>query len=810
MKEMKTCSLFYRLLYAGTFSVVILFCFSALLGISDVKWQHMVVLLISVATLSALHMLNGRQWVYVIVLGICVIFFLFWSAGAERCLLFLREVLDILSASDLPMTQYEDLAKGRIYIELGRVLLLVVVCYLGQLLLGKNIFLRMISADVVGGWMLYMWKVPKTGVVFFVLYIGLIVAERIRSQTKKMKNGTAQAFVLGILMFLAVYTGILCFMPMPEKPYDWQWAKNFYRRAEEKITMYAENIRNGSGEYFDGAASGFSEDGDLFSNIIKNDGQLMMLGIGKQKETSVYLTGKIFDTFNGREWECQREVSGAVRKGARSDSGNDINEPERILDVIETVYALRGYTGNLNPTYYRSIRMDVSYRYFHTNYLMAPTKTWIIEAEDQKIKYHQRAANFILDKKAGYGTKYTVQYCQLDIEREELYRFLEWSQNEDCKAWEKVVNQYTNENISIEELYTYREMMKEQYLPKTDISAEAEEWIALVTADAKTEIEKLKYIESALSAMEYNTNPGKLPETVTGEKDFLDYFILEKREGYCAYFATAFVLLARAEGFPSRYVQGFCVPSVSGDETPVYSDMSHAWPEVYIEGKGWIPFEPTPGFAANRYLPEKENTDSDMKTSYIRRTESQTQDDVLTPNHEMTEDSAPEGSILEEDEQSWWRIYAIRVVWILLIGSVFAFMIDRTWEKYREKNRGLDEKYRLAVLHNLQILDLLGYKRKSSETYTELTERIRQRKSDMGEGENADRDDEEVGEKCAEEIPCEFIETYEQYLYGTLEISEQILNEVSMQRARLLETLKKSKQKVYWLYRVRLYIIRYR
>ena len=116
MKEMKTCSLFYRLLYAGTFSVVILFCFSALLGISDVKWQHIVVLLISVATLSALHMLNGRQWVYVIVLGICVIFFLFWSAGAERCLLFLREVLDILSASDLPMIQYEDLAKGRIYI----------------------------------------------------------------------------------------------------------------------------------------------------------------------------------------------------------------------------------------------------------------------------------------------------------------------------------------------------------------------------------------------------------------------------------------------------------------------------------------------------------------------------------------------------------------------------------------------------------------------------------------------------------------------------------------------------------------------
>lgn len=810
MQGMKTYSLFYRLLYAGTFSAVILCCFSAVIGITDVKLAHIAVLLISAAALSALHMLNGRQWIYVTVLGICVIFFLIWSVGTERCLLFFREVLDVSSASDLSVTRYEVLSDELIYVELCRVLLTVIICYMGQLLLGKNILLRIASADVIGGWMIYMWKVPKMGVVFFALYIGLIVAEWIRSQTKKMKNGTMQAFVLGILVFLVAYTGILCFMPMPEEPYDWQWAKNIYRRAEEKITMYAENMRNGSSEYFDGAASGFSEEGNLFSNIIKNDGQLMTLGIGKQKETSVYLTGKIFDTFNGREWESQREVSGAERKGARSESGSNLIESERILDVIETVYALRGYAGNLNPTYYRGIRMDVSYRYFHTNYLLAPTKTWIIEDENQKIKYHQSAANFILDKKAGYGTEYAVQFCQLDMEREELYRFLEWNQNEDRKAWEKVMQQYTNENISVEELYAYREMVKEQYLPKTDISDEAEEWIAFVTADAKTEVEKLKYIESALSAMEYNTNPGKLPETVTDEKEFLDYFILNKREGYCAYFATAFVLLARAEGFPARYVQGFCVPVVSGNEAPVYSDMLHAWPEVYIEGKGWIPFEPTPGFATNRYLPEREDADSDIQTGYVKGPKSQTQNDTLTPNYEMTEESVHEENILEENEQSRWRIYAIRIVWILLAGSVLAFAIDRIWEKYREQNRGLEVKYRLAVLHNLQILDLLGYKRKPSETYTELTERIRQGNSDIGEGKDTDQDDEEAGEECGNEIPYEFIETYEQYLYGTLEINEQILNKVSLQRARLMEMLKKYKRKAYLLCRIRLYIVRYR
>ena len=31
--------------------------------------------------------------------------------------------------------------------------------------------------------------------------------------------------------------------------------------------------------------------------------------------------------------------------------------------------------------------------------------------------------------------------------------------------------------------------------------------------------------------------------------------------------------------------------------------MAHAWPEVYIEGLGWIPFEPTPDYEKIRYTP---------------------------------------------------------------------------------------------------------------------------------------------------------------------------------------------------------------
>lgn len=783
-KSTGTIAFIYRLLYTGTFSVAVLFGFSDLVGIPDVNWKHMTVLLVSAAVFSAVCLLNGRQWIYAAILGFFVFLFLFLSIGSERCLMFFGGVLD------LPFSRGEIPVEEQIYIELGRIFLLTAACHLMQLLPEKNIYLRIASADIIGGWMLYMQRVPKVGVVFFVLYIGLIVTEWTRFCRKKMKNGNARAYVLSILPFLVVYAALLSFMPMQEKPYDWQWAKDIYRSAEEKITMYAENIGNIGSEYFGETTGGFSEEGGFFPDILQNSRQLMTLGIGRQKKMPVYLTGKVFDSFNGREWEKLREN----RSGIRNESRDDIAQSEKVLDVIETVCALESYAGSDARNYYKNIEMDISYRYFHTNYLMAPSKTWGIEDKDKRVKYHQEGTDFVFDRKAGYGMEYALRFCRLNMNREELYGFLEWSGNEDAEyleTWTAISRQYVGKRISIEELYAYRETVKEKYLPETDIGPEAEEWLAFMTADAVTDVEKLKYIESALSGMAYNTSPGKLPETVTDERSFLDYFLLEKQEGYCVHFATAFVLLARAEGFPARYVQGFCVPEVSGEETLVYSDMAHAWPEVYVEEKGWIPFEPTPGFGINRYAVREENTGSDMGTAYTGKPESQIQENTPLSENEMPDENEQGENMQEEQSLNRFLPYLLRVILILLIGSICAFIIDRFSDKYRERKRDLGEKYKLAVLYNLQILDMLGYKRELSETYHELARRIR--RGNMGT-----------------DIPCEFIETYEKYLYGTLEINEQILDDVLKERTQLLAQLKQHRRKTYLLCRARLYIMRYR
>jgi hypothetical protein len=88
-----------------------------------------------------------------------------------------------------------------------------------------------------------------------------------------------------------------------------------------------------------------------------------------------------------------------------------------------------------------------------------------------------------------------------------------------------------------------------------------------------------------------------------------EYFIFDSKIGTCSDFATAFALLAGAEGLSVRYTEGFIpievtpdtiepgvglsIPMAFGDKAfYITTDNAHAYPEVYINGM-WVRFEPT-------------------------------------------------------------------------------------------------------------------------------------------------------------------------------------------------------------------------
>jgi hypothetical protein len=72
------------------------------------------------------------------------------------------------------------------------------------------------------------------------------------------------------------------------------------------------------------------------------------------------------------------------------------------------------------------------------------------------------------------------------------------------------------------------------------------------------------------------------------------------RRGYCEYFATAMVMLLRAQEIPARYVLGYLPGQRGADGVwQVPRSAAHAWVEVYFPDHGWVTFEPTPGNTEN-------------------------------------------------------------------------------------------------------------------------------------------------------------------------------------------------------------------
>lgn len=737
---------FYRFFHAAILSGIMLVSLSSFLEVEDISWKQGILTCLLAALFSFLKILEQRQQIYLWLSGIFILAFSPVIFGMEKCLTW------IVGEKSLVCT-------------IGIVAL---ICIL-QLLTKKYFLLKMIPAVAAGSWlicaMLLKRQIPQLGVALVALYESLILAQWTQITWKKKKTESSYVFIFWIIPFFILYFLFLCLLPTPERPYDWKWARKLYRNVEDKVTMCFENLVNIGSEDFGNAVSGFSDETGFFSGMIRNKKQLMKIKTVNSGETAFYLTGRVYDFFDGNKWESLEE----------GESG------ERLFDTLETVCAIKQYAPGSEGYYYKNVQMEVEYRSFHTNYLLAPSKTWKAGDKEKRANYYQNGTDYLFYKKAGYGTKYGVNFCQLNMKREELQSFLEEPYLEDETMWNNTVENYTEEKITVDELILYRDRIKKQYWKEIPINPRVEEWIHTVTQNAETDEEKLFYLEEALNNMQYHSKPGGLPETVTDEDSFLTYFLLEKQEGYCVHFATAFVLLARIEGFPARYVQGFCVPAQK--EIMVTSDMAHAWAEVYIEGKGWIPFEATPGYSTKRYAAEENTPDTGYRPVHQ-------DEEISRPDLPLETDRkvyAVEENNKRKDRFIKGAAYTGKIVVFILLVSILMFVADKIRERYLEKRRNPVEKFRIAVYQNLQILSMLGYERGWAETFHELTERIRQ--SD---------------EPCSK-VPIAFIESYENNLYGTEECTEETLLECLKQKKILLCTLKEKKGRKYLLYMIKLY-----
>ncbi|MCO5967227.1 transglutaminase TgpA family protein [Actinoallomurus soli] len=114
-----------------------------------------------------------------------------------------------------------------------------------------------------------------------------------------------------------------------------------------------------------------------------------------------------------------------------------------------------------------------------------------------------------------------------------------------------------------------------------------------LTATASTPYDR------AVKLQEWFTKPGNFkysldapsPRNAGALRDFL----FGSRTGYCEQFAASMALLARIVGIPARVAMGYTSGERQADGSwIVRTKDTHAWPELYFAGVGWLRFEPTP------------------------------------------------------------------------------------------------------------------------------------------------------------------------------------------------------------------------
>ncbi len=86
------------------------------------------------------------------------------------------------------------------------------------------------------------------------------------------------------------------------------------------------------------------------------------------------------------------------------------------------------------------------------------------------------------------------------------------------------------------------------------------------------------------------------------ERDTIDSFWFDHKEGFCEHYSGAFVFLARAAGIPARVVIGYqgAEKNPMSDYWIVRQSNAHAWTEVWLADEGWVRIDPTAAIAPHR------------------------------------------------------------------------------------------------------------------------------------------------------------------------------------------------------------------
>ncbi len=578
-----------------------------------------------------------------------------------------------------------------------QILLITILCFVFVRIMSKYIRIKAISALLLLGVLITMMitgvQITKAVFILMLFFLLACLVDLIQAGWKKEGHTDAKKHVVYTLPFLLPLILLLIFLKIPDHPYDWKFVKELISDVRTGYEVLIQTFLPDQG--WDGDNNmGFSDKAYINGSIEDDPYRVMSVSTGEDHDYRLYLGGKTFDTFDGRQWIKQ------------DDSAIDY----RTLDRYELIAAILQNDPDNPDDYFQNVRIRIEYDGIRTQHVFAPMKAVM---DMPAYPTSQSGGDLLLDgrKKA----EYVVKYYRINKDHPKFRTLLEHDDGITRQAWETAVEKnkgIIREDCTFEAYQKYRASVVENYGEKTVLSERARSFLDDLLSGAQSDPEKLERIETYLSAMTYSRTPGELPDHVQTDTDFIDYFLFEKQEGFCTHFATAFVLLARAEGIPARYVQGYSVLSEAKNFS-IQSDRAHAWCEAYFDGIGWVGFEPTPGFKQQVIWASKEEG---AHTSL---------DAALSKKAEEEQES----SLSEEtEEKGTFRWNLILIPLYCCLGFLLLYiLIDRMIRKNRYRNMNEREKIITLCRSDIKLFKWIGLKIDPKETLTEFQNRIKKR-----------------------------------------------------------------------------------
>jgi transglutaminase-like putative cysteine protease len=161
----------------------------------------------------------------------------------------------------------------------------------------------------------------------------------------------------------------------------------------------------------------------------------------------------------------------------------------------------------------------------------------------------------------------------------------------------------------------YPGWVKQRYLPlPSELPNRIKELAIQLTAAQATPYDRARAIETYLRRIPYTLDVPLPP----ADQDLVEYFLFDLRKGYCDYYASAMVVLARAAGIPARIAVGYASGAydLNSQRFQVTQAEAHSWVEVYFPEVGWVAFEPTAArLVVNKPQSSQPSTRQDFPTT---------------------------------------------------------------------------------------------------------------------------------------------------------------------------------------------------